>query len=98
MSKRSSDFHSINDLMRDVFKENNLQEGLDELAIKDAWLEVMGQGVMSYTDQLKFMDGLLIVHLKSSALREELSYGREKIVAMLNENLNKSVIKRIKLL
>ena len=98
MSKRSNDFQSINELMRDVFKENNLQEGLDELAIKDAWIEVMGQGVMSYTNQLKFADGLLIVQLKSSALREELSYGKEKIITMLNENLNKSVIKRIKLL
>ncbi len=98
MSKRSSDFQSINELMRDVFQENNLQEGLDELAIKDAWLEVMGQGVMSYTNQLKYTKGLLIVQLKSSALREELSYGKEKIIAMLNENLKKSVIKRIKLL
>ena len=98
MSKRSSDFQSINELMREVFQENNLQEGLDELAIKDAWLEVMGQGVMSYTDRLKLVNGALIVHLKSSALREELSYGREKIIKMLNENLNKSVIKRIKLL
>ncbi len=98
MSKRSSDFQSINELMGEVFQENNLQEGLDELAIKDAWLEVMGQGVMSYTSQLKFVDGLLIVNLRSSALREELTYGKEKIVKMLNENLNKSVIKRIKLL
>ena len=98
MSKRSNDFQSINELMRDVFKENNLQEGLDELAIKDAWIEVMGQGVMSYTNQLKYANGLLIVQLKSSALREELSYGREKIITMLNENLKKSVIKRIKLL
>ena len=98
MSKRSNDFQSINELMRDVFKENNLQEGLDELAIKEAWIEVMGQGVMSYTNQLKYANGLLIVQLKSSALREELSYGREKIITMLNENLKKSVIKRIKLL
>lgn len=98
MSKRSSDFQSINELMNDVFKENNLQKGLDEIAVKKAWLDVMGQGVMTYTNQLHLLNGVLTVRLGSSTLREELSYGKEKIVQMLNENLKKSVIKRIKLL
>jgi hypothetical protein len=33
--------------------------------------------------------------LSSSVLREELSYGKEKIIAMLNEAIGKNVIKKL---
>jgi hypothetical protein len=35
------------------------------------------------------------VQLSSSVLREELSYGKEKIINMLNEELGKTIIKKL---
>ena len=40
----------------------------------------------------------LIVRLSSASLREELSYGKEKIVKMMNENIGKTIINKVKLL
>lgn len=97
MSKRNSEFQSMQDLMKDVLQENNLQKGMDQIAVKEAWLEVMGQGVMTYTEAVELKKNVLVVRLTSSALREELSYGKEKIINMLNENLNKTIINTIKL-
>ncbi|MDX1784359.1 MAG: DciA family protein, partial [Aequorivita vladivostokensis] len=37
----------------------------------------------------------LYVQLSSSVLREELSYGKEKIVKLLNEELGKELIKKV---
>lgn len=98
MSKRTKEFQPINELMKEMLQENNLQKGIDYLAVKEAWKEVMGQGVMSYTNSIELKKNILIVRLSSSALREELSYGKEKIVNLLNENLNKTIINTIKLL
>ena len=98
MSKRAREFKPINELMKEMLEENNLQKGMDSIAVKEAWKEVMGQGVMAYTDAIELKKNSLIVRLSSSALREELSYGKEKIIALLNENLNKTIIKTIKLL
>ena len=96
-SKRKSEFASIKDIMQDVLGENKLQKGIDLVAIKEAWIEVMGNGVNSYTKDIQFKNGILLVKLTSSVLREELSYGKDKIVHLLNENLHKTLIKSVKL-
>jgi len=84
--------------MKDVLQENKLQKGMDLVLVKEAWAEVMGNGVNTYTKNIQFKNGTLIVELTSSVLREELSYGKDKIVRLLNEKLNKTLIKTVKLL
>jgi len=96
-TKRKSEFASIKDIMQDVMKENKLQKGMDLVVIKEAWVEVMGNGVNSYTKDIQFKNGILLVKLTSSVLREELSYGKDKIIHLLNENLHKTLIKSVKL-
>ena len=55
----------------------------------------MGNGVNNYTTAVHLERETLYIQLSSSVLREELSYGKDKIIAMLNEALGKTVIKKI---
>lgn len=95
MAKRQNEFHSIQDLMKDVIKENKLTKGMHQISVADAWAKLMGNGVVSYTQHIELRGKTLIVKLKSSVLREELSYGKEKIVKMMNEELGESLISKI---
>ena len=97
-TKRNNEFNLIKDLMKDVLQENRLQKGMDLVLVKEAWAEVMGNGVNAYTKSIQFKNGKLIVELTSSVLREELSYGKDKIIRLLNEKLTKTLIKTVKLL
>ena len=72
---------------------NNLWQWQKE--IKDLWNEVMKNGVANYTTDIILNKGTLYIKLKSSVLREELSYGKEKIIKLLNERLKKNLIKKI---
>jgi len=97
MSKRENQAISIKDILSDLLQKNKLQKGIDQLDVKEAWGTVMGNGVMSYTESVLLKNNLLIVKLTSSTLREELSYGNEKIIQMLNTQLGKELIKSLKL-
>ncbi len=97
MAKRENETYKIKDLMSNMLQENKLQEGIDQFDVKDAWENVMGKGVMSYTESIRLKRNTLYVKLSSSALKEELNYGKEKIVKMLNESLKNVLIKSIKL-
>lgn len=97
MAKRDNNTNTIKDLMPQMLKENKLQKGINQISVKEAWENVMGQGVMSYTESVDLKNDTLFVKLTSSTLREELSYGKEKIVIMLNESLHTALIKTIKL-
>jgi len=98
MSKRKNDFISVKEIMHEMLQENKLQKGIDQVNVKDAWKTVMGKGVYGYTDEVIFKNNTLFIRLSSAALREELSYGKEKIIAMLNEKLGKAIISKLKLL
>jgi hypothetical protein len=95
MAKRQNEFHSIQELMKDVIKENKLTKGMHQLSVQEAWSKLMGNGVVSYTQKIELNGKTLVVNLKSSVLREELSYGKEKIVKMMNEELGESLILKI---
>ena len=55
----------------------------------------MGSAISNYTTAIKLEREVLYVQLSSSVLREELSYGKEKILKLVNEELGKDLIKKI---
>ncbi len=98
MSKRENNTFKIKDLIPNMLRENKLQKGMDQFVVKEVWEKVMGKGVMSYTESISIRNNKLYVKLSSSALREELNYGKEKIVKMMNSSLKNVIIKSIKLI
>ena len=95
MAKRDADPKSIKDVLGAFVETNKLQKGFDKVNVADAWRDVMGPSISKYTTQLKLDGDRLIVQLSSSVLREELSYGKEKIMRNLNEELGKEVITKV---
>lgn len=97
MAKRENDSFSIKDLMGSFIQENNLKKGFQKMHIEEAWEKLLGAGVASYTSEVKLQNGTLIVRLSSSVLREELSYGKDKIIRMINEEMEEELVKRLML-
>ena len=95
MAKRNNENLSISDALKEFVQTNKLEKGLDKVNVADAWANLMGNGVNNYTTAIKLERDTLYVQLSSSVLREELSYGKEKIVRMLNEELGKDVVKKL---
>lgn len=95
MAKRNNEHLPISDILKEFVDSNNLQSGLDKVNVRDAWAKMMGNGVNNYTTNIVLDRDILYVQLSSSVLREELSYGKEKIIKMLNESLDKDLIKKI---
>lgn len=95
MKKRYNDNQPISDILKEFVEANNLQSGLDKVNIREAWTNMMGNGVNNYTTDVKLDRDTLYVSLTSSVLREELSYGKQKIIDMLNESVGKDVVKKL---
>ena len=95
MAKRIKDNLSISDALKEFVSVNKLEKGLDKVNVADAWAKLMGNGVNNYTTAVQLERETLYIQLSSSVLREELSYGKQKIVDMLNEELGKPIIKKL---
>jgi hypothetical protein len=95
MAKRNNDNQPIQEILKEFVQANNLQSGLDKVNVREAWINLMGNGVNNYTTAIELKHETLYVQLSSSVLREELSYGNEKIVKMLNEAIGKEIVKKL---
>ena len=82
-------------IMAQVLKENKLAKGIQQLTAQESWNDMMGPGVATYTESVTIQGKTLVVKLTSSALREELSYGKATIIKMMNEALGEPVISRV---
>ncbi|WP_298155675.1 DUF721 domain-containing protein [Flavobacterium sp.] len=95
MAKRISNDSVIGDILKEIIIQNKLQPGIDAISVSNAWASLMGNGVKNYTKEVVLKGSTLYVSLSSSVLREELAYGKEKIMKMLNEELGREVVREV---
>ena len=95
MAKRTSNESVISDILKEIIQKNKLQPGIDDVLVKEAWKSLMGNGVNSYTRNIILKNETLYVELTSAVLREELTYGKDKIIKLINEELRRDVVKKV---
>ncbi|WP_269237112.1 DUF721 domain-containing protein [Flavobacterium flavigenum] len=95
MAKRLNNESTIGAVLQQIIQVNKLQPGMDQIDVKDAWANLMGNGVKTYTRNVILKGTTLYVELASAVLREELSHGKSKIVKMINEELGREVVKDV---
>jgi hypothetical protein len=95
MAIRVSNEGSIGDVLKEFIEKNKLQEGMDKIDVAAAWKTLMGNGVNRYTKEVVLKGTTLYVYLTSAVVREELSYGKQKIIKMINDEIRKEVIKEV---
>lgn len=95
MAKRFNEEQPIRDVLKQFMQANRLQDGMDKLDVREAWKNLMGNGVNNYTREIMLRNNTLYVELTSSVLREELSLGKAKIITMINDELKREVVKNI---
>ena len=93
--KREFKIKKVNSILNNLIENSSLKGGLNNIKIQTIWKKTMGDNINSYTSEITLKKHTLYINLSSSVLREELSYGKEKIIKLLNEELNAEIIRKI---
>ena len=83
---------SIAELVRLTCREEGIETPLNEYRLIQAWGQVLGAAVRSYTKELKIYTQVLFVKVTSSVLRQELQMNRKSLVRKLNDHVKAQVI------
>jgi len=94
-SMRKNSNIPLQEALQEFIKENRLQQGIDKIDARKAWEELMGNGVNNYTTKVELTNGTLFVSLSSSVLRQELSMGKTRIIALMNDELKRPLIQKL---
>ena len=86
----------VKNVIDKILLNKKLNHGHLELRIKDAWKNVMGKNINTYTTNIKLYKEIIFVKLSSAPLKNELVYRADTIVKLLNNELGQEKIKEIK--
>tara|TARA_Y200000002_G_scaffold327548_1_gene290701 strand:- start:207 stop:500 length:294 start_codon:yes stop_codon:yes gene_type:complete len=92
MNKRG-ELKKISTIIDDVFSQKHFRIGIDNLKVQEAWIKTMGENIQKYTYRVVYKKGILFVKLKSSVLKEELTFEKTKVIKLINKELGKEYLK-----
>ena len=87
--------NSVKSIMQKITTNKFFSDGLKKVFLKKIWLNVMGKNVSQYTENIYIKNNTLYLKINSSTLKQELTYGKDKIIENFNNEIGSDEIKKI---
>ncbi len=95
MTEKHNNETTLKEALKAMIDHYRLKGKLNQNRIKSLWTQLMGPSISGYTKDIRLYKNKLFITIDSASLRQELSYGREKIKKMLNEELGEEYIEEV---
>jgi predicted nucleic acid-binding Zn ribbon protein len=92
---RDQNEENLGEVIERLLKAYGLEEGYYAAAVSTYWEKLMGPAVAKRTGKISIEKGVLKVEVDSPALREELSYAKEKIKTNINKEIGQRLIREV---
>ena len=89
---RRSKGQPIGEVIKELLKNYDITSKFNEAHVITSWDKLMGPSVTKYTIKIEVEKRILFVKLSNAALKQELSYARQKIKKMLNDEVGEEVL------
>jgi predicted nucleic acid-binding Zn ribbon protein len=93
--KRKSNETTLAEAMQMMLSEFRLGSELHERRIQSLWHTLMGKTISTYTSGVAVRKNVLYLSIISAPLRQELSYSKDKIKAMINRELGEEYLEDV---
>lgn len=92
MSFRISNERTLADVIKELISSYKIDGKLKEANLIESWEQVVGKMIAHHTIHLRIHKRILYVEVDSAALRNELTYARDKIKKALNKKAGEQLI------
>ena len=95
MDKRKNTTQDLRSVIKDLLRQNNLENRFNEQEVIDSWPDIVGPLFAKYTSKIVMRNGMLYVTLNSSAARQELAMAKSHLINSINKRFNDKVVRDI---
>ncbi|HNV50101.1 MAG: DUF721 domain-containing protein [Bacteroidales bacterium] len=95
MSFRVPNEQTLGTVIRELLVTLQIEDKLKETQMIASWEEIVGKMIAKHTKSLRIVKRVLYVEVDSAALRNELTYLREKIKKKLNKKAGDNLIDEV---
>ena len=89
---KNTNEQSLKQVLKDMVETYRLKARLNQTKIQKLWEKLMGKSIAGYTRDIKVRRNKLYLTIDSGPLKQELSFGKEKITKLLNDELGEDYI------
>ena len=93
--KRIRKTERINVMLNDFMNQDKISDGIFNVKINEAWKKSVEKNVYKYTKSVNLKDNILYIEVDNPILKQEILYSKQKIIDMLNEEINEKIINKI---
>lgn len=92
---KHSNEQTLKEVLNSFLNRYKLNDGVYEAQLIKSWAKISGPYIEKHTERIFIKKRHLFVKISSPALKNELSFAREKLVKALNDSINQNVIDEI---
>ncbi len=94
---RKTNLMNIGVVIKKLMQNPKLVDRLEKLDVLDIWKDIIGKDLEKYIAEARIKDNILYVKVKSSIVKNELSYKKTDLIKKINKKIGKEIIKDINL-
>ncbi len=87
---------TIDSVLHELIGSLGIESKLQEYDAVNRWNEIMGEQIAKASNALGIKQGILHVHVKTSAWRNELTMRKKEIIEKINASIGSDIVKDIK--
>jgi len=96
--KKRKNEQNLGEAIRLMISELGLEEKILTVQAEEAFQDMMGKYIMGYVENFYVRNKILFIHINSPELKNELSFGKSKIIEHINEDIGKQFITDVRFL
>lgn len=96
MMRRKDNQLSLGEAIKHMISDLGMEEKILVMMAEEIFAEMMGNYIMKYVENINVQKQILFVKINSPELKNELLYGKSKIIAHINEEIGKEYIVDVK--
>jgi len=85
----------IDEVLKNLVGEYKHKSKLYKNKLSSTWETLMGATIAKYTSRIAVRKKTLFITIESAPLKQELSFAKEKIVKLMNEELGENYIEKV---
>ena len=91
-----SEFTHIKDVIVEIIGNCRVSENTEFIEIQRVWKHCVGNTISDHAIPASFKNGILLIHVKSPTLTQQLRYQTKDIIKQINQTLGENRISEIK--
>jgi len=94
--KREDNKQSLGEAIKRMISDLGMEEKILSVQAEEIFVEMMGNYIMKYIEKASVHKQVLYIKINSPELKNELLYGKSKIIEHINSKIGKEYLKEVR--